>query len=167
MVRSLPILLLLGPVGILAASSGELRAEPPGGDTAAGDWDDRLLGAQACGYCHPREYATWEATPHARAWEVLPAADAANPECLSCHATADRPGFRSVQCESCHGPGRDYWPDFVMRDPHLGAALGLRKGSEVEVCARCHTRDTPSIRPFDHRKAIPAVDHGVGTGGRS
>lgn len=94
---------------------------------------NRYVGAKACSNCHKAEdsgdqFGTWEAGPHAKAWEVL-ASDRAKEiaaekgiedpqkadECLRCHVTAHgagkkeiKRGFKvelGVQCESCHGPG--------------------------------------------------------------
>ena len=145
---------------MLVASALSLGAEPPGGDVPASAWDDRMIGAAACRTCHEREYQDWLGSPHARAWEMLEPADRADPRCLGCHTTANRDGHRGVQCESCHGGARDWWPDFVMRDPHLARALGMRSGAEAGTCARCHTPETPSIEPFDLKRALPRVDHG-------
>ena len=51
----------------------------------------------------------------------------ASPICLGCHATASDveawqldPTFHiedGVQCERCHGPGSEYKPEAIMRDP--------------------------------------------------
>jgi len=133
---------------------------PPGGSTPANQWEDGIIGAQACGVCHVRELEDWQNTPHANAWHTLPLVDRENPRCQGCHTTGLQAGQTGVQCESCHGPGADYWPEFVMKDPQLAHALGLRKGDDIGTCTRCHTEDTPSIVPFDLREALPLVNHG-------
>lgn len=138
----------------------QLAARPPGGRTDATQWDDGVIGAQACGVCHAREYADWLATPHAQAYDSLSPADREDPACLTCHSTGRQLAQQAVQCESCHGAGADYWPDFVMRDPHLAGALGMRSGADIAVCSRCHTPETPSILPFDFKRVLPLVDHG-------
>lgn len=147
------------PLSALFAAALSLTPEPPGGRAPADQWDDSVIGAAACGSCHQDQYRDWLATPHARAWSVLGPAEREDPRCVGCHTTSDRPGARGVQCESCHGPGADYWPDFVMRDRPLAGALGLKKGDSAAVCARCHTPDTPAILPFDIRRALPRVRH--------
>lgn len=138
----------------------EAPATPPGGRAHATDFDEGWIGADACGVCHAAEYADWLASPHAGAFEALAAAEQNDPRCLTCHSTGREPALRGVQCESCHGPGRDYWPGFVMRDRELAKALGMRKGGTIETCARCHQRDTPAIRPFHYKDALPLVNHG-------
>src|SRR5262245_37209257 len=64
------------------------------------DW----VGSAACGACHPKQLAAWQATPHAS----TRARFLAKPEarCLACHGTGEAPAGRSVVevgCEACHG----------------------------------------------------------------
>jgi hypothetical protein len=125
----------------------------------ATQWDVGLMGVQACRICHETEYQDWAATPHARAFEVLGPAQQADPKCMGCHSTGDRPHLAGVQCESCHGPGLHYWPGFVMRDLFLARALGLRKAGDPSVCGRCHTKDAPSIQGFDLPRDLQRVNH--------
>jgi hypothetical protein len=120
------------------------------------------IGAQRCKTCHAEAYAQWRETPHARAHEVLSPSERRDPRCAGCHSTSVADGLEGVQCESCHGPGRHYWPDFIMRDVELARAIGLQGGGEPATCAACHTADTPSVEPFDHAAALPAVRHGSG-----
>jgi len=84
--------------------------------------------------------------------------------CLSCHGTGDGPAARArlpgVQCEACHGAGRAYAPDDVMRDPFLARALGLRDlaTDPAAACLRCHrARTTPE--PFDFAKSWARIAH--------
>ncbi len=135
------------------------RIEPPGGHPPAIEWSDGTIGAEACSRCHAEQYADWLTTPHARAFESLGPAEREDPACVGCHSTSARPAGHGVQCESCHGPGADYYPDFVMRDSQLAKALGLRAGGDEATCRRCHTPDTPSIEPFVYERAILKVSH--------
>ena len=71
-----------------------------------------------CVRCHNQEMSKWSLTKHARAWETLIVrGEQDNPECIACHSTGyGQPGgfgeltetqirkYKSVQCESCHGP---------------------------------------------------------------
>jgi hypothetical protein len=119
------------------------------------------LGAAACAGCHPAVVASWEKTAHARAsrQEVLGAHEH-SARCLACHATGD--GLRvqgkwpGVQCEACHGPGADYLPDDVMRDPVLARALGLR--DPRASCGRCHVAQLGTI-PFDFSAFWARIAH--------
>ncbi len=161
MLRAIPTGFLLG-VPVAAAvlcAFGVVRAAPPGGRAAPLVWDGGNLGAQACGVCHERQYQDWLRTPHARAFEVLAPPDRTNPRCLVCHATGTAPELQGVQCESCHGPGADYWPDFVMRDKGLARAVGLRPAGAADTCGRCHVPEAPSLRPFKLEDALPRINH--------
>lgn len=115
---------------------------------------DEHLGAEQCAACHPEAYAWWKTTAHARASASLNAAERRDPRCTGCHATAPDEGLMDVQCEACHGPGRHYWPRFVMLDRHLARAAGLRSGAEPSTCIGCHTADAPTLRPFDLPAAL-------------
>ena len=107
------------------------------------------VGAAACGACHPAQLRQWAASKHARAFAALERKrQELNPECVRCHVTAygDNVGYRSgatkdpdlrnVQCEACHGFGRE----------HRGK--GKIRGSVSEViCRRCHsTENSPTFK---------------------
>ena len=121
----------------------------------AGDY----LGARRCKTCHQTQYAQWKATPHATAANVLSAAERRDPKCAACHSTSAADGLEGVQCESCHGAGRHYWPEYVMRDVGLARAVGLTSGAERVTCTRCHTADTTRLRAFDFAAALKKVTH--------
>ena len=115
------------------------------------DW----TGSAACGACHPRELAGWQATAHAvtrnRFADQRPAS-----KCLGCHATGEAPAGPTVAievgCEACHGAGAAYSPDDVMRDRPVALALGLTDlatpKARAALCATCHARMTRE-HPFD------------------
>ena len=115
------------------------------------DW----TGSAACGSCHPKELAAWQATPHAvtrtRFADQRPAGT-----CLGCHATGEAPAGPTVAievgCEACHGAGAAYSPDDVMRDRPVALALGMTDVStpkaRAALCATCHARVTRE-RAFD------------------
>ena len=114
------------------------------------DW----TGSAACGSCHPKELAAWQATPHANTrarFEGKPPA-----ACLACHGTGDAPAGAAIEvavgCEACHGAGAAYAADDVMRDRPVALALGLvdlaPAKARAAMCAGCHQRRTKST-PFD------------------
>ena len=130
-----------------------------------------FVGAEACRDCHAKEYAQWNATPHAAAFARLVKArrpdDAA---CQRCHTTGmGHPGgfgdpaatgaMTNVQCEVCHGPGAD----------HVKAPPALRKATIYGitdqcsfciiqgVCATCH--DAANDPRFNIEAALPLVRH--------
>jgi len=112
------------------------------------DW----TGSAACGSCHPKELAAWQATPHANTrarFEGKPPA-----ACLACHGTGDAPAGVAIEvavgCEACHGAGAAYAADDIMRDRPVALALGMVDVAKqrTAICATCHQRRTKST-PFD------------------
>jgi len=114
------------------------------------DW----TGSAACGSCHPKELAAWQATPHANTrarFEGKPPA-----ACLACHGTGDAPAGAAIEvavgCEACHGAGAAYAADDIMRDKPVAFALGMVDLAQPKLraatCATCHQRRTKST-PFD------------------
>ena len=100
------------------------------------------VSAMACQRCHEQEYLQWSATRHAFAYETLLKKeryfDAA---CVSCHTTGFgySTGFhignsdstlKGVQCETCHGPGKQ----------HIGnpKKSNIRNGTDTSLCLACH-----------------------------
>ncbi len=154
--------LVLGLVAAVAASA----AEP-----------HRYVGVRKCATCHKKELignqvAAWRELPHARAYATLESersrAIAANlsltappaqaPECLRCHVTAHgAPPSRfayqldptdGVQCESCHGPGRDFRKKKIMSDRKKALAKGLWPADEdPAICITCHNPQSPTWDP--------------------
>ncbi len=122
------------------------------------DW----TGSTACGACHPKELAAWQATPHGKTaarWTAAP-----DPRCLACHGTGEAPAGPTlaleVGCESCHGAGAAYGEDDVMRDRPLALALGMVDLSTPKLraaaCSPCHTTRMGKT-PFDPTAAVHLV----------
>ena len=89
-------------------------------------------------------------------------------ECLKCHVTgagapADQLADKykvedDVGCESCHGPGGDYWQMAVMKDPAKAAAAGMVTPSEA-TCKGCHNSESPTFKSFDFASASATIAH--------
>ncbi|HHO53664.1 MAG TPA: hypothetical protein ENK18_23030, partial [Deltaproteobacteria bacterium] len=117
-------------------------------------------GGAACVACHKEEHSQWSRTGHARAWNALVAEERAlDNECWSCHVTgagqrggptapASAGGFRDVQCEACHGPGRAHVAAPEQSKPVRDPA--------IEVCTRCHDgeRDGGRFDPAAYRAKV-------------
>ena len=117
------------------------------------------VGVKRCRSCHESAYQQWLTTPHARAHHRLSPVESRDPRCVSCHSTAASRGLEGVQCESCHGPGRGYWPAAIMGDAKQAQAAGLLAGDDPKVCRNCHTATGPRLKAFDYASAILKVRH--------
>lgn len=143
----------------------------------AGDEAHDFVGVGKCRTCHEKELignqvAAWRDLPHARAYTTL-RSDASrqiaraqglatpaheSPACLACHATAatappERLAYAlsledGVQCEACHGPGRDYRKKTIMSEIQRARAEGLwDAGDEPAICTGCHNPRSPTFDP--------------------
>jgi cytochrome c553 len=185
---TLPMAILL----LLALATGSARAQ-----------DHQYVGAKKCKSCHEKEemgnqYDWWMLSAHGKAFETL-ATDKAkkwaaekglgdpqqSDECVKCHATAhgvpdegvSRKFVRTagVQCESCHGAGKDYRKKKIMIDRDLAISKGLVPQSE-KVCVTCHNDESPAWNlerytradgskvGFDYEQALKEIAHPVPEG---
>ena len=110
----------------------------------------------ACSTCHSKEFAKWVFTDHANAWQSLISRNSQdNPECIQCHTTgfgevgglgelteSNIRRFKSVQCESCHGP--------MLSHPQNESV----KPTEIneDVCTSCH--DEANSPKFEYTSYI-------------
>jgi hypothetical protein len=121
------------------------------------------IGAKRCESCHPWEYQVWLSGPHAHAQRSLSAAELKDGKCNTCHTMVpsqlEEDKLAGVQCESCHGAGRYYYPQYVMKDRELARLVGLTDAT-AEQCQRCHNESAPSIKPFDFASMWAKIDHG-------
>ncbi len=165
--------------------------------------DHKFAGALKCKRCHERtaignQYGSWLESKHAKAFETLGTEQAkkwaeeagvadpqADDRCVECHATAhgvpdemvskkfDRQA--GVQCEACHGAGKDYRKKKIMVDVELAISKGLKPQTK-EVCLGCHNDESPAWKPdrytlangtkagFDYDQAVQAIAHPVPEG---
>jgi hypothetical protein len=72
----------------------------------------KRIGAEACGECHEVQFDSWASSGHAERTPLL-------------------------DCEDCHGPGSEYKPMSVMKDPAKARAAGLVMPDKA-FCAQCH-----------------------------
>lgn len=137
--------------------------------------EHNYVGVYSCKMCHKSSdsgeyardpYSSWIHSRHSQAYLSLSTEEQQNNECLECHTTAygvdsSRIGRRfkiedGVQCEACHGPGKDY--SMVMDDEYtreIGLANGLILPTE-EVCIKCHNNRSPQWNPIND----PALEEG-------
>ena len=121
------------------------------------------VSATACQRCHEQAYQQWSATRHAFAYETLLKKERYfDAGCVSCHTTGFgySTGFqigdsdstlKGVQCETCHGPGKQ----------HVGnpKKSNIRSGADTSLCLQCH--DTKHSPGFEEVVALHSkdVDH--------
>jgi len=190
---------LTGAMGLAALLAFTLFA--PSLVMASSDHD--YVGARKCKTCHKKEaignqYGVWLESKHTKAYETLSsdqakkwATDAGvddpqvDEKCVKCHATAygvpdeqvsskfDRNA--GVQCEACHGAGKDYRKKKIMVDVDLAISKGLIPQNEA-VCLDCHNDESPAWDPerytrpdgkkvgFDYDMAVKAIAHPVPEG---
>ena len=124
------------------------------------------VSATACQQCHEQEYLQWSATRHAFAYQTLLKKERYfDAGCISCHTTGFgyQTGFQigdqdstlaGVQCETCHGPGKQ----------HVGnpKKSNIRSGADTSLCLECHdTKHSPGFaevvalhtKDVDHSRA--------------
>ena len=106
------------------------------------DTQNGYVSATACQQCHQQAYLQWSATRHAFAFETLLKKERYfDAGCVSCHTTGlgYPTGFqigdqdstlKGVQCETCHGPGKQ----------HVGnpKKTNIRNGADTALCLECH-----------------------------
>jgi hypothetical protein len=154
--------------------------------------DAKYVGANKCKMCHisakrGAQYKTWQAGPHAGAYETLASpeskeiakkmgiADAQKSDkCLKCHVTAHgvdaslkNASYKveeGVGCESCHGPGSEYKSMKVMKALAAGTqdakAVAYQKGSK-ETCLKCHNEESPTYKQFNYDEKWKKIAHPV------
>jgi len=127
------------------------------------DPQNGYLSAEACQQCHQQAYLQWSATRHAFAFETLLKKDRYfDAGCVSCHTTGlgyptgyqigdPDATLKGVQCETCHGPGKQ----------HVGnpKKTNIRSGTDTSLCLECH--DTKHSPGFSEVVALHTqdVDH--------
>ncbi len=132
------------------------------------------VGPKTCGLCPKKEesgnqLAVWQASPHAKAFELLGSPEAralgaklgvANPQasgkCLKCHSTAYNftetvatekiKPEEGVVCESCHGPGKKYMAKSTMENLQKAIQAGLVYPA-AKSCELCHNDQNPAWKP--------------------
>ncbi|UCH82700.1 MAG: hypothetical protein JSW50_09475 [Candidatus Latescibacterota bacterium] len=139
----------------------KLFAEEQLGDHAGANRPrDVFLGVANCQRCHVDEFEAYIGSRHARAYSTLSGLfKHRDSGCVICHSTGygEPGGFTGsrmvgnmvdlidVQCEACHGPGRDH-----SRDGSYAAVAR-------ESCVKCHTKEQDP--EFDFATAWGAIEH--------
>jgi len=101
------------------------------------------IGSQNCAECHQAEFDAWAKSKHAHAIDILKKEKKEfDTVCVVCHVTGSgqaggfadlykTPQMANVQCEACHGPGRQ----------HSLKPLAVRTSKTgPQHCVGCHTK---------------------------
>jgi hypothetical protein len=187
---------------LLTALLLPMGAASADGDASSGE--HVFVGVKKCRTCHKKEgignqYAIWADSKHATAFETLGsekarewAAEAGvddpqtDEKCLECHVTAygvpaERLSIKfdpklGVQCEACHGAGKDYRKKKIMVDRELAISKGLISPPKEEGCKACHNDESPGWKAdrytledgtktgFDFEQAKKEIEHPVPEG---
>jgi len=147
--------------------------------------DPDNTGVMVCSSCHGKEsdwdvFSRWRRTPHADAYSVLGSEKGwdmaekkglqGNPQesetCLTCHAlthgmesnisTGLNDLVQGVQCENCHGPGKNYALEKIMKKAQSAHQKGLIKPDE-KTCRNCH--NGYHGKTFDYSTSILRITH--------
>jgi 2',3'-cyclic-nucleotide 2'-phosphodiesterase (5'-nucleotidase family) len=149
---------------LVDATLAEITRHENEGSTAVVALDDSpFVGAEACKSCHAAQYAQWQTQDHAHAMQAL-AKDGheRDASCFACHSTgAFHPkgpqlpsqmtsAYENVQCEACHGPGKDHVAEQKPGQMNLA--------DDASTCTICHDGDRDGGR-FDYATYLPKVTH--------
>lgn len=127
------------------------------------DGESPFAGEELCQACHADQHKAWSASQHAVAYEDLEAVGKAfDPECIGCHVVGfnQSGGFfdinitghlMGVQCESCHGAGRDHAQSGGQKP------VANKTWAPQQMCAQCHVqKHSPG---FDFGSYWPKIAH--------
>jgi hypothetical protein len=145
---------------------------------------EEYVGAKKCRMCHMKIFKSWEQTGHAKAFEALkpdveteakqkagldPKKDyTQDATCVGCHTTGVVQ-HEGVQCEACHGAGKEYSKTTIMNrsrwkaEPEKHHEMALQAGLVIKpteaMCTACHNEKSPTYEPFDYKKRYEEVTH--------
>jgi hypothetical protein len=113
-------------------------------DTTAYVWDE------ACKDCHSDIYEAWARTKHKTALNRLSTTEREQP-CAACHLTGSATPIvadgkvlnTGVQCEGCHGPGKDH-----AESAKAGTPSKFAKTPGESTCVACHNEKSPHFNGF-------------------
>jgi hypothetical protein len=184
-VRSLSIFLTMSMIAFhgSAVRAGE-KAAPAEGKKE--EFKHAFVGVTNCKMCHQDpetgdQFGHWKKSKHAEALKTLSGKEAkdigakmgiADPakdeKCLKCHVTgiAAPKDMKAktwkeadgVGCESCHGAGKDYAKEDIMKDVKASMEKGLVLPDE-KVCVKCHNKESPTFKEFKFEEMVKKVAH--------
>jgi uncharacterized membrane protein len=182
-----------------SADSATAATAPPDSAAAApATAVHQYVGVKKCKMCHSSEkggaqYGKWLASKHAKAYGTL-AGDIAkgiakkrgiadpqkSADCLQCHVTgygepadhfaATYVAADGVQCESCHGAGKDYIASKTMKGITAGTLKGADYGLVLPTkdrCVQCHNVKSPTFVEMNFASDSTKIAHPIPPGYKS
>jgi cytochrome c554/c'-like protein len=124
-----------------------------------GGGESPYAGGETCAGCHEKEHQIWMNTRHAHAMATLERkSQQFDNECVGCHVVGFQKGgfqslyttpqFANVQCEECHGPGREHASNPGKGYGFVATPVG---------CMRCHKE--PNDPDFNFAIYWPKIKH--------
>ncbi len=121
-------------------------------------YGDDIVGSGRCRICHKEEYEKFSKTAHKDTSGSLSPEQKKNKECLMCHSMDKEGKYMEIGCEACHGGGKYYSQEYVMKDKELARLIGLRIPDE-KYCEKCHTQETPKINKMNIKEGMKKIEH--------
>ncbi len=136
------------------------------------------MGAESCRSCHAGPWEHWRTTAHAGAYDALVKRGETDDDLQLARAvtgyrrlggfvSAERSGdLGGVQCEACHGPGKDHVRDHLLLKARAGLPLQPESQGAPPIamllpdevtCLSCHDRETDP--DFEYEAALKRVRH--------
>ena len=117
------------------------------------------VGVETCAGCHEKENEVWVKSRHGHAMATLEKKNQQfDNECVGCHVVGFQKGgfqslyttpqFANVQCEECHGPGREHASNPGKGYGFMATPVG---------CMQCHKE--PNDPHFDFAVYWPKIAH--------
>jgi len=121
--------------------------------------DSPYVGVDTCAGCHQKEHDIWVTTRHSHAMATLEKkSEQFDNECVRCHVVGYQrggfqtlyttPQFANVQCEECHGPGRQHASNPGKGYGFVATPVG---------CMQCHKE--PNDPDFNFAVYWPKIKH--------
>jgi hypothetical protein len=140
-------------------TSAQAAAAPSKPNPLLGGGDSPYVGVETCAGCHEKEHQVWVNTRHAHAMATLEKKNQQfDNECVRCHVVGFQKGgfqslyttpqFANVQCEECHGPGRQHASSPGKGYGFMATPVG---------CMQCHKE--PNDPDFDFAVYWPKIKH--------
>lgn len=129
---------------------------------------DEFVGEKQCISCHQEAHKATEHSGHQHAFQTLVEKKSEfDPECLSCHTVGygrhsgfidqeKTPDLANVQCESCHGRGKEHVRQMQGKAPRSGERSTLRPVTQA-TCIACH--DEENSANFRYSAFWPKIAH--------